>query len=68
MTGVNELFQSIRFLKLMGWEGGWSRRSVAFVSTDLGSYRCFRVLEWREKELGWRVQENICSAILIFIW
>ncbi|KIM28242.1 hypothetical protein M408DRAFT_329592 [Serendipita vermifera MAFF 305830] len=52
MTGVNELFQSIRFLKLMGWENGWSNR----------------VLEWREQELGWRVQENICSAILIFIW
>lgn len=27
MTGVNELFQSIRFLKLMGWEGGWTERS-----------------------------------------
>ncbi|KAG8851938.1 hypothetical protein FRB91_007151 [Serendipita sp. 411] len=26
MTGVNELFQSIRFLKLMGWEGGWAER------------------------------------------
>ncbi|KAG8820432.1 hypothetical protein FRC19_008875 [Serendipita sp. 401] len=52
MTGVNELFQSIRFLKLMGWEGGWAER----------------VLQSRELELAWRVQENICSAILVFIW
>ncbi|KAG8813717.1 hypothetical protein FRC17_001460, partial [Serendipita sp. 399] len=52
MTGVNELFQSIRFLKVMGWEGGWAQR----------------VLQSREVELAWRVQENICSAIIVFVW
>jgi hypothetical protein len=52
MSGVNELFQSIRFLKFMGWENHWAGRVDAA----------------REDELRWRVQENICSVILAFIW
>jgi len=52
MTGVNELFQSIRFLKIMGWENHWANRVNAA----------------REDELRWRVKENICSTVLAFVW
>lgn len=49
---MNELFQSIRFLKFMGWENHWANR----VNTA------------RENELRWRIKENICSTMLAFIW
>lgn len=52
MKGVNELFQSIRFLKFMGWENHWADK----------------VDQSREEELSWRVKENVNSVILAFIW
>ncbi|EJD03803.1 P-loop containing nucleoside triphosphate hydrolase protein [Fomitiporia mediterranea MF3/22] len=52
MSGVNELFQNVRFLKLYGWTGTW---------TD-------RVLDKRERELRWRVKENICAVLISFVW
>ncbi|EJD03804.1 P-loop containing nucleoside triphosphate hydrolase protein [Fomitiporia mediterranea MF3/22] len=52
MSGVNELFQNVRFLKLYGWTGPW---------TD-------RVLGKRETELKWRVKENICAVLISFVW
>jgi hypothetical protein len=48
MSGVNELFQSIRFLKYYGWDGRWAKRVEAL----------------REVELGWRVKEGIVGALL----
>ncbi|KAF8342804.1 uncharacterized protein EI90DRAFT_3030312 [Cantharellus anzutake] len=52
MSLVNELIQSIRFLKFTGWESHWTQKVKAA----------------REIELSWRVKENIVSTILGFIW
>ncbi|KAF8522635.1 P-loop containing nucleoside triphosphate hydrolase protein, partial [Hysterangium stoloniferum] len=52
MSGVNELFQSIRFLKYYGWDGRWAKR----------------VETLREVELGWRVKEGIVDTLISFIW
>jgi hypothetical protein len=51
MSAVNELFQSIRFLKYMGWESQWIEKVK----------RC------REVELAWRVSENIVSVIISWV-
>ncbi|KAL5518793.1 hypothetical protein ACEPAH_476 [Sanghuangporus vaninii] len=52
MSGVNEFFQNIRFLKLYGWTSLWSQS----------------ILGRRERELLWRVKENICAILISFIW
>ncbi|KAG8691671.1 hypothetical protein FRC11_013282 [Ceratobasidium sp. 423] len=52
MSAVSELLTSLRFLKYMGWESRW----------------LIRVKNARAVELAWRVQENICSVLIAFIW
>ncbi|EGN94459.1 hypothetical protein SERLA73DRAFT_114694 [Serpula lacrymans var. lacrymans S7.3] len=52
MSVVNELLQSIRFLKYYGWENHWARSAR----------------ESRETELDWRIKENIVDTIISFIW
>ncbi|KAG8747893.1 hypothetical protein FRC10_010512 [Ceratobasidium sp. 414] len=52
MSAVSELLTSLRFLKYMGWESRWAEE----------------VKHARSVELAWRVQENICSVIIAFIW
>ncbi|CUA73825.1 ABC transporter ATP-binding protein/permease VMR1 [Rhizoctonia solani] len=52
MSAVSELLTSLRFLKYMGWESRWLAR----------------VKDARAVELAWRVQENICSVLIAFIW
>ncbi|CAK5280326.1 unnamed protein product [Mycena citricolor] len=52
MERVNELLQNIRFLKFFGWEYKWA--STASIA--------------RERELGWRVKENIIDTAISFIW
>ncbi|CAE6419815.1 unnamed protein product [Rhizoctonia solani] len=52
MSAVSELLTSLRFLKYMGWESRWLTR----------------VKNARAVELAWRVQENICSVLIAFIW
>ncbi|CAE6506129.1 unnamed protein product [Rhizoctonia solani] len=52
MSAVSELLSSLRFLKYMGWESRWSAQ----------------VKHARAVELAWRVQENICSVLIAFIW
>ncbi|CAE6522225.1 unnamed protein product [Rhizoctonia solani] len=52
MSAVSELLTSLRFLKYMGWESRWLTR----------------VKKARAVELAWRVQENICSVLIAFIW
>ncbi|KAJ7751195.1 P-loop containing nucleoside triphosphate hydrolase protein [Mycena maculata] len=52
MERVNELLQNIRFLKFFGWEYHWSD----------GASKA------RERELSWRVKENIVDTIISFIW
>ncbi|KAG8696666.1 hypothetical protein FRC08_007008 [Ceratobasidium sp. 394] len=52
MSSVSELLTSLRFLKYMGWESRWAEE----------------VKRARAVELAWRVQENICSVIIAFIW
>ncbi|KAJ1310996.1 hypothetical protein OPQ81_009504 [Rhizoctonia solani] len=52
MSAVSELLTSLRFLKYMGWESRWLTR----------------VKHARAVELAWRVQENICSVLIAFIW
>ncbi|CAE6425291.1 unnamed protein product [Rhizoctonia solani] len=52
MSAVSELLTSLRFLKYMGWESRWLSR----------------VKNARAVELAWRVQENICSVLIAFIW
>ncbi|CAE6461261.1 unnamed protein product [Rhizoctonia solani] len=52
MSAVSELLTSLRFLKYMGWESRWLTQ----------------VKNARAVELAWRVQENICSVLIAFIW
>ncbi|KAF8609489.1 P-loop containing nucleoside triphosphate hydrolase protein [Ceratobasidium sp. AG-I] len=52
MSAVSELLTSLRFLKYMGWETRWASE----------------VKQARAVELAWRVQENICSVLIAFIW
>ncbi|KAF8306061.1 hypothetical protein DL93DRAFT_2150580 [Clavulina sp. PMI_390] len=52
MALVNELLQSVRFLKYMGWESHWTNK----------------VKEARNTELRWRVKENILASIIAFLW
>ncbi|KAF9270717.1 pleiotropic drug resistance ABC transporter [Marasmius fiardii PR-910] len=52
MNIVNELLQNIRFLKFYGWENHWGRKTH----------------ELREKELRWRVKQNLVDTIITFIW
>jgi len=52
MSGVNELFQNIRFLKFYGWDNRWAHK----------------VNELRELELAWRVKEGIVDTLISFIW
>lgn len=49
---VGEFFQSIRFLKYMGWESHWINRVKAS----------------REKEIRIRVKQNAVDVIIYFIW
>ncbi|CAE6434528.1 unnamed protein product [Rhizoctonia solani] len=52
MSAISELLSSLRFLKYMGWESRWLAQ----------------VKHARAVELAWRVQENICSVLIAFIW
>ncbi|KIO19698.1 hypothetical protein M407DRAFT_82489 [Tulasnella calospora MUT 4182] len=52
MSYVDEFFQSIRFLKYMGWERAWSNKVRAA----------------RETELKIRVKQNIIDVLISFIW
>ncbi|KAF8707992.1 ABC transporter transmembrane region, partial [Rhizoctonia solani] len=52
MSAVSELLASLRFLKYMGWESRWLAQ----------------VKNARAVELAWRVQENICSVLIAFVW
>ncbi|KAG8905564.1 hypothetical protein FRB99_008669 [Tulasnella sp. 403] len=52
MSLVNEFFQSIRFLKYMGWESQWMNR----------------VRKVRNQELGIRVKQNFVDILITFIW
>ena len=69
MTTVNELFQSIRFLSI--WDGkvfGFARseRQVPDVEESNGVF--LQVHDAREDELAWRVQDNIVSTMISFVW
>ncbi|KAG8934657.1 hypothetical protein FRC02_009484 [Tulasnella sp. 418] len=52
MAIVDEFFQSIRFLKYMGWESHWSDR----------------VRNARETEIKLRIRQNVVDTIISFIW
>ncbi|KAG8943314.1 hypothetical protein FRC04_002938 [Tulasnella sp. 424] len=52
MSYVDEFFQSIRFLKYMGWERAWSNK----------------VRTARDTELKIRVKQNVVDVIISFIW
>ncbi|KAK2461428.1 hypothetical protein APHAL10511_005891 [Amanita phalloides] len=52
MTTVNELLQNIRFLKFYGWGMLWAQKAK----------------DAREKELKWRVKENVVITFITFIW
>ncbi|KDQ63255.1 hypothetical protein JAAARDRAFT_29273 [Jaapia argillacea MUCL 33604] len=52
MNVANELLQNIRFLKFYGWENFWASK----------------VRKSRERELNWRVKENIVDTAIAFIW
>ncbi|KAG8930351.1 hypothetical protein FRC00_001199 [Tulasnella sp. 408] len=52
MSYVDEFFQSIRFLKYMGWERAWSNK----------------VRTARDAELKIRVKQSIVDVIISFIW
>ena len=67
MSGVNELFQNIRFLKFYGW-GTSQKWSGALV--ELNSFPdnrwAHKVNELRELELAWRVKEGIVGLLVYF--
>lgn len=52
MSYVNEFFQSIRFLKYMGWESMWANK----------------VRKSRDTELKIRVKQNFVDIAISFIW
>lgn len=70
MSGVNELFQNIRFLKFYGWGQSLELlHDIATVFTDLlENFWAARSLKRREVELQWRVKENIVAILISFIW
>lgn len=70
MSGVNELFQNIRFLKFYGWGQSFKLiHDIEIVFTDLlENFWAARSLRHREVELQWRVKENIVAILISFIW
>lgn len=76
MALVNELLQSVRFLKYMGWGESsvpsLNRPRFCQISEELltiwnqriESHWTNKVKAARETELRWRVKENVLSSII----
>lgn len=74
MSLVNELLQSVRFLKYMGW--GELYASIMRLRTIMSDLCGHAVLEshWtskvktaRETELAWRVKENVLASVIAYV-
>lgn len=69
MNVVNELLQSIRFLKYYGW-GMYICiiRLIPNLICCIENFWADKARKSRENELKWRVKENVVNTMIAFIW